>query len=176
MAAIARRRRYTAEEMAELMDSDEEHSIHDIDYEELPQNILHNLSNSEDNTSDSDNDTNSDNETYTAPSGRHWSRPTANSHRGRFARPNVMHHRPGFLSGLHPECEKEAFDVFTTDLLEILVRYTNLEARRRILQITWLQTVWNDVDRIEMEAFIGIHILCGVYKAQYRDIKELFRE
>lgn len=51
--------------MAQLLDSDDEHSMkHDIDYEEPPQEILHDLSDLKGNVSESDNES-SDNETYT---------------------------------------------------------------------------------------------------------------
>ena len=180
MAAHRRRtQRYTAEEIAELVASDDEEDqavLNDVDYEELPSGVLQNLSSDSEEESD-DSEPDVENEAFTAPSGRHWTRPAANTaNLGRAARQNVMHHRPGFQQGLHPTCEMEAFSVFSSDLLDTIVRYTNLEARRRILQVPWLKTVWKDVDLVEMQAFIGIHILCGVYKAQYRDIKELFRE
>ena len=41
-----------------------------------------------------------------------------------------------------------AFSIFTSDLLEMIVRYTNFGARRRILQVPWLKIVWKDVDLV----------------------------
>ena len=102
----------------------------DIDNEEVPQDLLHNLSDPvEDNTNDSEIDNVSDNETYTPDQ----EVTGLDQHRTPIVGIlyDQIHHRPGFSDGLSPECEKEAFDIFTTDSLEILVRYTYLEARRR---------------------------------------------
>ena len=61
-------------------------------------------------------------------------------------------------------------------VLQNLVRFTNLEARRQIQKSEWLKTVWQDTNEEEILAFLGIHLLCGAYKAQYRDVKEIFSE
>ena len=61
-------------------------------------------------------------------------------------------------------------------VLPDIVRYTNLEARRQIQRSEWLKSVWQETTETEILAFLGIHLLCGAYKAHYRDIKEIFSE
>ena len=56
--------------------------------------------------------------------------------------------------------------------------YTNLQGRKNAA--TWNHkhpdkpTVWTVVDRIQMEAFIGLLILAGAYNANYRSTNELW--
>ena len=61
-------------------------------------------------------------------------------------------------------------------VLQNLVRFTNLEARRQIQKSEWLKTVRQDTNEEEILTFLEIHLLCGAYKAQYRDVKEIFSE
>ena len=69
--------------------------------------------------------------------------------------------------------------MFGDAIVEISVIYTNLQGRRSTAlynernntSITWKKT-----DREEMEAFFGLLLLAGAYKAQYHSTEELWSE
>jgi hypothetical protein len=56
-----------------------------------------------------------------------WSEQPSKSTAGRAATYNICTGRQGFTLGLHPQTEREAFLVFFDTVLDICVRYTNLE-------------------------------------------------
>ncbi len=81
-------------------------------------------------------------------------------------------------AGIHPNSEKEAFLMMMGDAIDYIVHYTNLQGHRTVA--LWNRDhpqqlkQWIPVDTVEMEAFIGLMILAGAYKAQYRPISELW--
>jgi hypothetical protein len=161
-------RRLSAQQALDLVfsyDSDEATNEQDEDdyYAPVPVEALVPIEDEEATTS----------EQHVAASGRRWIE-IAVDNAGQPAERNIIRHRPGFIPGLRPGSEKESYYVFAVHIMDELVRFTNLEARRQCRLLPWLANIWYDVDLIEMEAFIGIHLLCGVYKAHYRNIKEVF--
>jgi hypothetical protein len=56
--------------------------------------------------------------------------------------------------------------MFTPAMIDTVVNCTNLEGRRK-------NTEWNDVNAVEMKAFVGLLLLRGVYKASGESTEEL---
>jgi len=93
---------------------------------------------------------------------------------GRRDASNIIHNvRPGFRTGIHPNSNVEAFNVIMDNILDLVVHYTNISGRRKgkVSGLTWKKTT-----RKEIDAFIGIHILGGAYKASHRSAEELWNE
>jgi hypothetical protein len=87
-----------------------------------------------------------------SPSGVKWSNTKTAS--GREHRANVFIGRRGFIPGLRPAQEKEAFLAVFHDLVETAIAYTNKSGKR------WASSSgaphrWRNVDNDEMLAFIG---------------------
>ena len=92
---------------------------------------------------------------------------------GRQGLHNIVTPRHGFRKGLNPTSRSEAFEIFFETCVENALMHANLEGRRmaRDQEIKWRKT-----DRTEMNAFIGLHLLAGAYKATHRDTEELWSE
>ena len=121
------------------------------------------------------------NEDLLARSGRQWIEIVGKGREnaGRAPARNVFINKPGVKLGIRPSSAKESFLLFFDDIIEDCVRYTNLEARRVIQTYNNsanLQKKWKPVDRKEMEAFIGLHIIVGALKGNYRDTLSLWSE
>jgi hypothetical protein len=114
---------------------------------------------------------------HVSSSGIGWST-AAPANSGRVAAQNIINFRAGPAIGVNPRTEREAVLMFLDGVLQEAVNYTNLQARRRIhkwnLEHPGRQKTWTKVDRDEMEAFIGLLILIGAFRARYRDVKELW--
>lgn len=117
-----------------------------------------------------------------AASGRIWTR-NAPTSTGRQHQANIMRNNEFRLRVNHlPEHNNErAFLLLFLDhFLTESIRYTNLHGKRMVRQ--WNskngnnKRKWALVDADEMEAFIGLHILAGAFKAQYRSTEELWSE
>jgi hypothetical protein len=108
-----------------------------------------------------------------SPSGVVWYEYPRKASTGRASSHNVFTGRPGIRVGLHPNNEKEAFLTLFDNIIDLCVRYTNLEGRRRLAakQISWTQT-----SRDEMEAFFGMHMLSGAMKSHHRSLRDLYSE
>jgi hypothetical protein len=66
-----------------------------------------------------------------APDGTTWTKGLRLNAAGRQPRQNIFHGVPGAIKrGIHPACKKEAFLVFSDNILEKSVMYTNLHGRR----------------------------------------------
>jgi hypothetical protein len=101
----------------------------------------------------------------------------APSNRGRHAMQNVMNFHAGPALGVNPTNEREAVLMFLDVTFQDTLHYTNLQGRRRIQK--WnnshpsYKKKWKMVDRDELEAFIGLLIIMGAFRARYRDVEEL---
>jgi hypothetical protein len=84
---------------------------------------------------------------------------------------NILTEKPGFQKGLRPNSRLEAFHVVFDTLLDDAVLYTNLAGRRMARE---KNIVWKKVSRMEMEAFLGLHMLAGVFKGHHRCLRELY--
>jgi hypothetical protein len=90
---------------------------------------------------------------------------------GRRPSRNILTQRDGFQRGLHPQTRLDAFYVVFEGILDSTVTYTNI-AGRRLARKKGFQ--WKKTDRVEMEAFLGLHILAGALKAHHRCLRELY--
>ena len=96
------------------------------------------------------------NDVLTAPSGMTWTRRMEhNTTAGRIPERNVIRVKQGFKCGLNPATKREAFLITFDAIIDLVVHYTNLYGRRNYSE------AWKNTSRIEMEAFLGIHILAG---------------
>lgn len=113
-------------------------------------------------------------------SGRTWSTRAPVSTVGRSSRANIC--REGDFrvkADARVETAREVLLLFLGCFIAEAIRYTNLHGRRTVTE--WnrkhaKKRHWHPVDEIEMEAFIGLHILAGAFKAQYRSTEELWSE
>lgn len=145
-------------------DSDED------EISDCPEELFFQLDSSEDESEESS----TEEETYTAPSGLTWTTLTETDAPGRQALRNIVRFQQNFVAALNPRTPKEAFLTFIEDIVPEVVRFTNLEARRVAERSDWFKGRWYDVDTIEIYAFLGIHIICGAQRAQYRSMKEIY--
>ena len=104
-------------------------------------------------------------------SGVQWRLQMQDGVQGRAPAINLFRGRAGFSAGLHPANRKEAFLVIMQHFVDITVQYTNAAGRRFSQENTWRRT-----DEEEILAFIGLHLLAGVFKGHHRDTKELWSE
>lgn len=102
-----------------------------------------------------------------------WNLQTAQRHPpGRRSAHNIFRSpHVGFATGFHPESPCEAFKAFFGNCLDITLLHTNREGRR-IAATKHVQ--WKSVSNIELEAFIGLHLIAGALKAGHRDTRELW--
>ena len=140
--------------------------------EVLEEVFLRNIDSSDtDSTSESDQETREDtpsgDHTLRAPNGFVWSR--EHDHRGREGRQNVFTGRQGFRRGVHPTSRYESLQTVFEDCIESTVHYTNLHGRRMARECGWKPTT-----RTEINAFIGLHIIAGTFKAAHRKLEELW--
>ena len=162
--------------------SDEEANFDMVD-DILPEDILfilqraHNIEYTDSEDSDQEQTTDFD---YPAPSGRKWCEVTKTEPQGqgRKSQCNILVGKPGIKLGVCPRSEEEAFLMFMDDALEVTLQYTNLQ--RRHMEMKWNQQnpnnirVFPPVDRVELNAFWGLLLLAGLFKAQYRPTSELW--
>lgn len=77
-------------------------------------------------------------------------------------------HHVNLNEGEHLDTHKDFFNaIFDEELIDIIVRYTNVEARKH-------HEDWQNVDNIEIRAFIGLLITAGVDRSSKRCYKEFF--
>ena len=78
---------------------------------------------------------------------------------------NIVHtKRQGFAMGVYPNSRKESFLLTFDSIIEDTVIYTNIQGRRIVRDIG---LEWHNMDGIEIEAFIGLHLLSGTYYYMY---------
>ena len=81
------------------------------------------------------------------------------------------------MVAIHPNSPIEAFEYYLSADIDDFVRFTNLEARRVLAKSETsecLKSRWVPVDRIEMNAFIGVHLAAGVNQQNMTNVKRLF--
>lgn len=122
---------------------------------------------------------------YTAPSGLRWTQGKASfssqvSQMGRKNAANIFKGVPFEVKrGLHPQSERDSFLIFFDDIIDDCVIYTNLYARRYISKFNLendSKKVWKPTDRVEIEAFFGLLILAGAFKAHHRSTVDLWSQ
>jgi hypothetical protein len=117
---------------------------------------------------------------YTAKNGVQWSTEAYRNAAGRVQRANIIRETAGPKRGIHPQNERESFLMYTNEMIEETLRFTNLQGRRSVQAFNARQRrrqkVWTEISRPGMEAVIGLNIILGAYKAHYRNINELFSE
>ena len=105
-------------------------------------------------------------------SGVVWTQNSEIGSKGRTPSRNICDiSRQGFAVGLHPSSRKESFLVILQKLVDNAVLYTNTSLRKCSRSGRWRKT-----DEDEILAFIGLHLLAGVFKAHHRDIRELWSQ
>jgi hypothetical protein len=57
------------------------------------------------------------------------------------------------------------------DILNAAVSYTNVAGRRLARDKNFM---WKKTDRMEMNAFVDLHVLAGALKAHHRCVRELY--
>ncbi|XP_034533127.1 piggyBac transposable element-derived protein 4-like [Notolabrus celidotus] len=63
---------------------------------------------------------------------------------------------------------KSAFDLFLTDdMLQLVLKRTNLHGRE-------FTKGWKDIDLVDLEAYIGLLLLAGVYRSRSENVKSLW--
>jgi hypothetical protein len=90
---------------------------------------------------------------------------------GRRALRNIMTERAGFQRGLRPKTRSEAFFVVFDEILDSVVTYTNIAGRRLARSKNF---IWKATTRMEIDAFVALHILAGAMKAHHRCLRELY--
>ena len=99
--------------------------------------------------------------------------------RGKIPAKNICRFEPGPKTGIHPTTEKESLQIFLEDIIEELVRYTNLAGRRMVAACNLKKKrhcTWKPVSQSEMEAFLGLHLIAGAYRAHHRQVKDLWSD
>jgi hypothetical protein len=115
-----------------------------------------------------------------ASSGRIWSTIAPSTASGRSSKANIC--REGEFRvkvGARVDSAREIMLLFIESIIQESVRYTNLQGKRQVNEWNSKHSSkrhWKAVDAIEMEAFIGLHILSGTIKAQYRSTEDLWSE
>jgi hypothetical protein len=160
-------------------DNDDVHEIHieEPNDDSFDEDALVNLStDSENEQSDGDNEQHyvGDTASLMSPSGIVWSR-IDNVARGRETNRNVYNFNYGFKRGLHPKSRKEAFEIMFEESITTARLFSN-KFGRRASQTNLNATNWKPISAMEMNAFIGLHMLAGAYKAHHRHTEELWSE
>ena len=135
----------------------------------LEENFLVDLENTDEENSADENENNTD---LISSDGTEWTLVTQRNI-GRAPARNVCNFRQGFKIGLHPQSRSEAFEVFFHNCIDTATVYSNLYGRRK-----WFASNKNfkPISKTEMNAFLGLHILAGAYKATHRHSEELWSE
>ena len=147
--------------------------INDNDFVEevIDDNVLWNIEESSDDSDSEDSHLATPRENFVSASGKVWVRLLENgSNLGRLSARNVVLQGGDHLTvkrEIRPEKEEDYILMYIQHIISEAVIYTNLAGRRMITLYNndhSAKKTWKPVDEIEMEAFIGIHILSGFYK------------
>lgn len=168
---MAARRRYTAEEAANIIDEDysevDSQSDSDLDDEVISDP---NDSSDDDLIADLVEDIHHANQTFVSRGGVVWHR-QSQAARGRFSAHNVIHERQGPTRLTLRSCGNSPFDAFsifvTEDIIRTIVDCTNIEGNIQIQN-------WSPTDANEIRCFFGLLLLIGVYKGKNSSISELW--
>lgn len=149
---------------------DSDHEQASTDDEELDVDVLQ-REESTDDSSVEENDAEEEPGQLLSVSGLIWHEQAPQAVQGRQPVRNVFRGQSGFRPGLHPTSRREAFHILMDGFIMCAVTYTNIAGRRFAQDRGWRRT-----DPGEMEAFIGLHMLAGVFKAYHRNTRELWSE
>ena len=146
-------------------------------------NVLWNIEESSDDSDSEDSHLGTSRENFVSASGKVWIRLLeSGSNLGRRSARNVVFQGGDHLTvkrEIKPEKEEDYILMYIQHIVDEAVIYTNLAGRRMITMYNndhSAKKTWKPVDQIEMEAFIGIHILSGFYKDQFRSTEQLWSE
>ena len=102
-----------------------------------------------------------------------WSRVDHVNLVGRERSRNICYFNSGFKRGLHPASRKEAFEIFFNEVTDTAHVFSNRYGKRLAVSAS---KPWKPISRLEIEAFIGIHLIVGAYTAGHRNTEELWTE
>ncbi|KAK7156026.1 hypothetical protein R3I94_006179 [Phoxinus phoxinus] len=103
---------------------------------------------------------------WTSKNGLHWS-PT-NAKTLRYVPAKVLRPGPTQYATARIVDPRSAFQLlFTEEMVKLIVDRTNLQGRRS-------ETDWINVDATEVEAYLGVLILAGVYKSRNESTRSLW--
>lgn len=168
------RRTRTAAEVAELVmeESDIEEDLSDLEPEEREAEIPEPRSSSSD-SSDSEEETEQPEASMTAPSGQKWTTQLPHP-QGRERASNIFRQRPGVTSYAAQRLSENIISsfkiLFDHSMLETILHETNRQGRRM------KGPAWKNIDYTELDAYIGLCILRGVYKSSNESVRELWKE
>ena len=176
-----RSRRRTAADIAAMVtmeQSDIEEELSDLEPDEIEAAIPE-ARTSSDSSSDYEDDieeqssSNIVGRSLTAPSGQKWTTQPP-SRRGRVPASNVIRQRPG-LTGYAAQRITEdivsSFNIlFDHSMIETLITETNRQGQRK------KGDAWNSIDSNEMNAYLGICILRGVYRSSNEPVRDLWNK
>ncbi|XP_017479435.1 PREDICTED: piggyBac transposable element-derived protein 4-like [Rhagoletis zephyria] len=100
-----------------------------------------------------------------------WSTEPVGHNSARTRVENITHGRQGVTAyAVHRISNiKESFDLcFTAQMKRMVIQFTNIEGNKKIGER------YNQIDEIELDAFLGILILAGVYRSHGESIRSLW--
>ena len=163
--------------MTQVDDATTDNSFTDvalIEDDSLDESQVTNLSSD---SSSSDDDNVGSNAAYTSSSGHVWTLNNPRQAQGRAVARNIIRFQDGVKQGINPLNERDALLMFLDLILEDCFRFSNLHGQRVVAD--WnrnndIKHKWIPIDRLELEAFIGVLIFLGTFKSNYRDVDELW--
>lgn len=108
---------------------------------------------------------------FTSKDGKIWSGTRRQDPRGRYSRSNILRETSGPSRRIRDSFDSpaEAFSCFfTSEIMDIILQSTNEEGIRIYADS------WHPVDRTELEAYLGLILLAGVYKARSEPVINLW--
>lgn len=103
---------------------------------------------------------------WTSKNGLHWS--STNAETLRFVPPKIMTPGPRHYATARIMDPRSAFQLlFTEDMVKLIVDQTNLQGRRS-------ETDWINVDATDVEAYLWVLILAGVYGSRNESTRSLW--
>lgn len=119
---------------------------------------------------------------FAAPSGRIWNQQDHHVG-GRPRARNIVNEGGDHLTvkrEICPELEKDYILMFLRHMMSEALIYSNLAGRRMVAAYNrshpQSHKVWKNIDEIEMEAFIGLHLISGACKSQFQATDQLWSE
>ena len=128
---------------------------------------------------ESDNKNVAEDTQHTAKSGWQWTQIMPRRNERRAPTRNVIRGKPGVSPGIQPVTPKEAFLLFFENIIDDVVRFTNLEARRVVAiynRTSRLRKMRRPTTRDEIGVFIGLSILAGVLRSHHLNTLSLWSE
>ena len=157
-----------------MEESDIEEDLSDLEpHERAAQLPEPTSSSSSSDLSDSDNEEVRGEESMTAPSGQKWTTQPPNP-QGRMRASNIFRQRPGVTCYAAQRINENIISsfkiLFDHSMLETILLETNRQGRRM------KGPSWKDMDYTELDAYIGLCILRGVYKSSNESVRELWKK